>query len=109
MRKDRKIGVIGLGYVGLPLALAFARKFSSVVGFDISESKVNQIEKGIDPTDEGHSVKKHKKMPSAVRSLPEETPGYDIEPRQVHAPLGLDPAENRQKMRDAYGDDYYEN
>jgi len=47
------IGVIGLGYVGLPLALALARKYPGTVGFDLSQSKVEKIQKGIDPTDEG--------------------------------------------------------
>jgi UDP-N-acetyl-D-galactosamine dehydrogenase len=48
----RKIGVIGLGYVGLPLALAFARKFHGTVGFDISESRVRQLRDGKDSNDE---------------------------------------------------------
>lgn len=48
-----KIGVIGLGYVGLPLALALARKFQGTVGFDLSERKVTLIKEGRDPTDEG--------------------------------------------------------
>jgi len=49
---DRKIAVIGLGYVGLPVALAFARKFSGVVGFDINEKKVAELQTGIDRTGE---------------------------------------------------------
>lgn len=48
-----KIGVIGLGYVGLPLALAFAKKFPGTVGFDIHEKKISQLNSGIDPNDEG--------------------------------------------------------
>lgn len=50
---DTTIGVIGLGYVGLPLALAFARKFPAVYGFDIDKRKVGLIQNGIDPTEEG--------------------------------------------------------
>lgn len=50
---EPKIGVIGLGYVGLPLALVFARSFKYVVGFDISEEKISQIKAGVDPTAEG--------------------------------------------------------
>ena len=42
-----KIGVIGLGYVGLPLAVAFA-EFSPVVGFDIDETRLKQLRDGID-------------------------------------------------------------
>ena len=38
-----KVGVIGLGYVGLPLAIEFADKDVSTIGFDLDESKVNNI------------------------------------------------------------------
>jgi UDP-N-acetyl-D-glucosamine dehydrogenase len=41
--KQAKIGVIGLGYVGLPLVVAFAQKGFSVLGFDIDSRKVDQI------------------------------------------------------------------
>ncbi len=53
--KKKKISVIGLGYVGLPLALAFAEKFS-VVGFDINAQRVEMMKNGVDPSNEleGH-------------------------------------------------------
>jgi UDP-N-acetyl-D-galactosamine dehydrogenase len=47
------IGVLGLGYVGLPLALAFARQFEGTVGFDIDRRKIAKLVSGQDPTDEG--------------------------------------------------------
>lgn len=47
------IGVLGLGYVGLPLALAFARYFEGTVGFDIDKRKIAKLAAGSDPTDEG--------------------------------------------------------
>ena len=50
-QKQKKISVIGLGYVGLPLALAFAKKFS-VIGFDINEPRIELMKKGIDPSKE---------------------------------------------------------
>ena len=50
-QKQKKISVIGLGYVGLPLALAFAKKFS-VIGFDINEPRIEMMKKGIDPSKE---------------------------------------------------------
>lgn len=46
--KKAKIGVIGLGYVGLPLAMAFAHK-ASVIGFDINEDHLNVMRGGKDP------------------------------------------------------------
>lgn len=49
--KKKKLSVIGLGYVGLPVALAFAKKFS-VIGFDINEHRIDLIKKGIDPSEE---------------------------------------------------------
>lgn len=51
INKEKKIAVIGLGYVGLPLALVFARKFS-VIGFDINESRVEMMKNNIDPSKE---------------------------------------------------------
>ena len=47
-----RIAVIGLGYVGLPVALAFARKFDHVVGFDINEERVRELRGGHDRTNE---------------------------------------------------------
>jgi UDP-N-acetyl-D-glucosamine dehydrogenase len=44
--KTAVIGIIGLGYVGLPLAIAFARAGFKVLGFDTQSKKVNQVNKG---------------------------------------------------------------
>jgi UDP-N-acetyl-D-galactosamine dehydrogenase len=49
--KKAKLAVIGLGYVGLPIALEFARKIS-VIGFDINEKRIEMMKKGIDPSNE---------------------------------------------------------
>jgi UDP-N-acetyl-D-galactosamine dehydrogenase len=46
---NAKIAIIGLGYVGLPLAVAFSEKFS-VVGFDIDKRRIKQLSKGLDST-----------------------------------------------------------
>ncbi|MBX3164298.1 MAG: nucleotide sugar dehydrogenase [Bacteroidetes bacterium] len=51
IKKEASIAVIGLGYVGLPIALAFAKKVK-VIGFDINEERVNLMKKGIDPSNE---------------------------------------------------------
>ena len=49
--KKEKLAVIGLGYVGLPIALEFARKIS-VIGFDINAGRIEQMKHGIDPSNE---------------------------------------------------------
>ncbi|MEG6523445.1 nucleotide sugar dehydrogenase [Desulfotomaculum sp. 1211_IL3151] len=49
--KKEKIVVIGLGYVGLPLAVAFDKK-TSVIGFDINKEKISKLKQGINPTKE---------------------------------------------------------
>ena len=45
--KDLKIGIIGLGYVGLPLALEFA-KYRKVIGYDINNKRIDELKSGID-------------------------------------------------------------
>lgn len=47
--KEYKIAIIGLGYVGLPLAVEFG-KFYSVVGFDINSSRISELKNGVDRT-----------------------------------------------------------
>lgn len=49
--QNTKLAVVGLGYVGLPLAIAFDRKVK-VVGFDVNSEKINKYKLGIDPTNE---------------------------------------------------------
>lgn len=51
IEKKNAMAVIGLGYVGLPIALEFARHFR-VIGFDINEARVALMQKGIDPSNE---------------------------------------------------------
>ncbi|MDF2595398.1 MAG: nucleotide sugar dehydrogenase, partial [Clostridia bacterium] len=51
MEKKTKLAVIGLGYVGMPLAIAFAKKVQ-VIGFDINKEKIERYQKYIDPTGE---------------------------------------------------------
>ena len=46
----RKIAVVGLGYVGLPLCIGFGKVFKGVIGFDISESRINELKSGHDWT-----------------------------------------------------------
>ncbi len=49
--KEKKLAVIGLGYVGLPIALEFARKIK-VIGFDINAKRVEMMRNSIDPSQE---------------------------------------------------------
>ncbi len=44
--KSANIGIIGLGYVGLPLSLEFANKGFNVLGFDLDENKIKYLERG---------------------------------------------------------------
>ena len=49
--RKEKISVVGLGYVGMPLAVAFARS-AAVIGFDLNDEKIRLYKNGIDPTEE---------------------------------------------------------
>ena len=51
VKGDEKISLVGLGYVGMPIAVAFAKKVK-VVGFDLNKSKIQTYKSGIDPTNE---------------------------------------------------------
>ncbi len=51
LNKQEKIAVIGLGYVGMPLAVAFAKK-ANVIGYDLNAEKIELYKSGIDPTNE---------------------------------------------------------
>ncbi len=46
-----KLSLVGLGYVGMPIAVAFARKIN-VVGFDLNAAKIDLYKSGVDPTNE---------------------------------------------------------
>jgi UDP-N-acetyl-D-glucosamine/UDP-N-acetyl-D-galactosamine dehydrogenase len=59
VNREEKISLIGLGYVGMPIAVAFARK-TNVIGFDVNKEKVELYKSGIDPTKEvGNDVIKN--------------------------------------------------
>ena len=51
IKKKKKLAVIGLGYVGLPIALEFAKKIK-VIGFDINAKRVEMMRNKIDPSQE---------------------------------------------------------
>ena len=49
---DEKLSLVGLGYVGMPIAVAFANKGIDVIGFDLNKAKIELYKSGIDPTKE---------------------------------------------------------
>ena len=59
-----RVGVIGLGYVGLPVALAFADRFEGTVGFDVKQGRVDALRAGFDVTAE---VEKERLLTSSLR------------------------------------------
>ncbi len=59
VNREEKISLVGLGYVGMPIAVAFAKKVD-VIGYDLNEAKINLYKSGIDPTNEvGNEVIKN--------------------------------------------------
>lgn len=52
MPHGRKLAIIGLGYVGLPVAVAFGRQGSRVIGFDIDSARISELKAGGDRTRE---------------------------------------------------------
>lgn len=52
INQDASLALVGLGYVGMPIAVAFAGKGLKVLGFDLNEAKINLYKSGVDPTNE---------------------------------------------------------
>ena len=61
MRKNTKICVVGLGYVGLPLALKLSKSFKTI-GFDIDSKRISDLSKGIDLNSDLNSFNLNKKL-----------------------------------------------
>lgn len=49
---SERIAIIGLGYVGLPVAMALSRKFPGTIGFDVNQQRVAELQRGVDRNDE---------------------------------------------------------
>ena len=49
---DENLALVGLGYVGMPIAVAFAKKGLNVIGFDLNKAKIDLYKSGVDPTNE---------------------------------------------------------
>lgn len=52
LKREEKVSLVGLGYVGMPIAVAFANKGVDVVGFDLNKAKIELYKSGVDPTKE---------------------------------------------------------
>ena len=51
VNKEEKLSLVGLGYVGMPIAVSFAKQID-VVGFDLNAKKIKLYKSGVDPTNE---------------------------------------------------------
>ena len=83
------VAVVGLGYVGLPVALAFARQFPGTIGFDIDAQKVGQLRRGHDRTGE-HSEETLRDTTLRLTSDPAELRGCTFFVIAVPTPVDTD-------------------
>lgn len=88
MTDDPRIAVVGLGYVGLPLAVALARSFD-VVGFDTDPARVAELRAGVDRTD-SVGAGAVAASPAAFSCEPAEIAGRDLFIVAVPTPLTPD-------------------
>ena len=59
-KNEEKLSLVGLGYVGMPIAVAFAKKCINVIGYDLNKEKIDLYKSGVDPTREvGNEVIKN--------------------------------------------------
>ncbi|WP_163580502.1 nucleotide sugar dehydrogenase [Gracilibacillus saliphilus] len=84
---DRKIGIVGLGYVGLPIAVAFGQEHH-VVGFDINENRINTLKNNIDFTNEVE-IEELKKADIAFTSDPVQLSDCDFLIIAVPTPINM--------------------
>lgn len=70
MNKQFRIGIIGLGYVGFPLACLFATKYD-VTGFDINPARIDELNRGVDSTKEVDEEKLRQASANGMRCTTE--------------------------------------
>ena len=85
---NRKISLIGLGYVGLPVAVAFGKKFD-VIGFDVNQVRIEELRKNIDKTGEV-TTEDLRKSSVYYTSDPEELKKADFHIVAVPTPIDKD-------------------
>jgi UDP-N-acetyl-D-galactosamine dehydrogenase len=98
--EEIKIGVVGLGYVGMPLALAFAEKFEATIGYDVDERKVALLRDGVDPTYEGFE-QQIRQSSLAVTSRLEDLKGCNFIVITVPTPIDMDHRPDLRHVTDA--------
>lgn len=95
-----KIAVVGLGYVGLPLALALSRKHEGVLGFDISQRRVEGLSTGVDSTRET-SAEELSRSPLTYTSSLEDLKGFDVYIVAVPTPVDENNTPDLSALRNA--------
>lgn len=86
---SRVIVVVGLGYVGLPLAIEFGKKYRTI-GYDLSETKISKLKKSIDPTEQVEEASFHASKNLTFSCNPEVI--YDADVVIVTVPTPVDDA-----------------
>jgi len=84
--EDPSLGIIGLGYVGLPLALAFGARFRTI-GYDLRPERVAQLRDGIDCTRESEPAAFEAARRLSVTTDPAELAGLDVYIVTVPTPI----------------------
>ncbi len=86
---SERVAIVGLGYVGLPVALAFARGFEDTVGFDVSERRVEELRSNRDWTGEA-SVRELEETTLRITSDPADLRGCTLFIVAVPTPIDSD-------------------
>jgi UDP-N-acetyl-D-galactosamine dehydrogenase len=97
----KKIAVVGMGYVGLPLSVEFSDKGVGVIGFDLNDSKINIYKKGIDPTNEVGNKRLSEVSNIEFTSEPENLKKANFYIVAVPTPVGTDNVPNLGPVKDA--------
>lgn len=100
IKKQTKLSVIGLGYVGMPIAVSFSKKDIDVIGYDYNFEKIELYKKGIDPTNEvGDEEIRNTKM--KFTNNPEDLKQAKFHIVSVPTPINLDKTPNLDLVKSA--------
>ena len=100
LEKKTKLSVIGLGYVGMPIAVSFSKKDIDVIGYDYNSEKIELYKKGIDPTNEvGDEEIRNTKM--KFTNNPEDLKQAKFHIISVPTPINLDKTPNLDLVKSA--------